>query len=68
MSTTPRPYRSRDGSKLDRIVEAIRRDPELETWQIRERFGGVSGSVVDRARQIAGVPAPEPWQRRRSRG
>lgn len=60
-----RQYRSRDGdARFQRIVEVIKRDPDLTNAQLIERFRASSGTVK-RARDAAGVPHPEPFTRGR---
>lgn len=43
-------------SDVDALVEILRRDPELETWQLRQR--GYPDTAIQAARREAGVPHP----------
>lgn len=55
----------RRDAHIQRVAEVLRKDPDLEAWQIRERFGELSGSAIIQARRLAGVAAPEPSTRGR---
>lgn len=43
-------------SDVEALVEILRRDPELETWQLRQR--GYPDTAIQAARRAAGVPHP----------
>jgi hypothetical protein len=43
-------------TRLQRVIEILRKEPTLETAAIQERLP-VSGNLVARARRAAGVPS-----------
>lgn len=47
--------------RTQRMIEVMRREPDLSTWALAERFG-VSEDAVRSLRHRAGLPPPEPWR------
>lgn len=50
-----------DEARTTRMLEVMRREPDLSTWALAERFG-VSEDAVRSLRHRAGLPPPEPWR------
>lgn len=44
-------------TRLARVIELLRKEPDLATAQIRERLP-VSDNLISRARREVGVPSP----------
>lgn len=63
---TPRAFSDWDPddprAAVRRAVEALLRDPDLETWQVVERVGCTEGQAIH-ARRKLGIRAPVPLTR-----